>query len=57
MRRFRERGLDVLEAVKRGRIVVLEPDSLAHYGPSFFEILGELKDKVENVLEPGRAKL
>jgi len=50
LRRFRERGLDSLEAIKSGKLVILEPDSLAHYGPSFFKTLGELKVKVENVL-------
>lgn len=29
-----KRGLDGLRAVEEGRLVVLEPDSLAHYGPS-----------------------
>ena len=31
-----------LEAIRRGRIVVLQPDSLAHYGPSIVYALEEL---------------
>jgi len=29
-----ERGLDKTTAIREGRVIVLEPDSLAHYGPS-----------------------
>ncbi len=50
LRKLGERGLDRLEAVRSGRLIVLEPDSLAHYGPSFFETLEELVKAVRSVL-------
>lgn len=50
LRRLKERGLDELEAVRSGRLIVLEPDSLAHYGPSFFNTLEELVVRVKGVL-------
>jgi iron complex transport system substrate-binding protein len=50
MRRLEERGLGGLDAVKSGRLVVLEPDSLAHYGPSFFRTLSDLTARVKSVL-------
>ena len=50
LRRLEERGLGDLEAVKSGRLVVLEPDSLAHYGPSFFTTLEQLVSRVKVIL-------
>jgi ABC-type Fe3+-hydroxamate transport system substrate-binding protein len=51
-RRFAERGLDNLRAVKEGRIAILDYDSLAHYGPSFFSALKDLINKVKEALSP-----
>jgi len=43
---FEERGWSDVEAVKRGRIYVLEPDSLAHYGPTLYKILEDLVSSI-----------
>ena len=51
-RRFAERGLNNLRAVKEGRIAILDYDSLAHYGPSFFSALKDLINKVKEALSP-----
>ena len=50
LRKLEERGLADLEAVKAGRLVVLEPDSLAHYGPSFFDTLQQLASRINTLL-------
>lgn len=47
---FRERGLDKLKALEENRIIILEPDSLAHYGPSILDVLGWLVEKVSSLL-------
>lgn len=42
LQRLKERGLDDLRAIREGRLLLLDYDSLAHYGPSFFSALEEL---------------
>ena len=49
-RKLEERGLGSLRALREGRIVVLPPDSLAHYGPSLVDALEALAGKVEKLL-------
>ncbi|MGC9071768.1 MAG: ABC transporter substrate-binding protein [Acidilobus sp.] len=49
-KRFEARGLDRLRALKENRIVIMEYDSLAHYGPSFFEAAKTMAEKVRSVL-------
>ena len=48
--RLKQRGLEDLRAVKDNKIVVMEYDSLAHYGPSFFSALETMVEKVKSVL-------
>ncbi|MDM7275491.1 MAG: ABC transporter substrate-binding protein [Thermoprotei archaeon] len=45
--RLKSRGLEGLEAVRRGRLLVLEPDTLAHYGPSLIPTLAGLVAKIK----------
>ncbi len=40
------RGLDSTNAMKNNRIIILEPDSLAHYGPSLVETLKTLRSSI-----------
>ncbi len=44
-----ERGLGGSEALREGRIVILEPDSLAHHGPSHVEVLERLASALRSV--------
>ncbi len=46
-----ERGLDRVDAVLSGRLLVLEPDTLAHYGPSFFSSLKKIVSTIEKLLD------
>ncbi|ADL19481.1 ABC transporter, substrate binding protein [Acidilobus saccharovorans 345-15] len=52
-RRLASRGLDSLRAVKENHIVILDYDSLAHYGPSFFSALNDMVEKVLRVIKRG----
>ena len=54
-RKFEARGLGDLSAVRNGRIVVMEYDSLAHYGPSFFASLALMTERVNSVLQQRQA--
>jgi len=47
---FKSRGLGGLKAVENGRIIVLEPDTLAHYGPSIFQDAQELVKTVRRII-------
>ncbi|MGC9210183.1 MAG: ABC transporter substrate-binding protein [Acidilobus sp.] len=53
-KRFEARGLGELRAIKEGRIVIMEYDSLAHYGPSFFEAAKVMAERVRSILGPRR---
>ncbi len=44
-----ERGLARSRALREGRIVLLEPDSLAHHGPSHVKVLEELSAKLRRL--------
>ncbi len=46
----RARGWSRMEAVRKGRVVVLPPDTLAHHGPSFFENLHILARALHEIL-------
>jgi len=48
--KLEKRGLGNLKAVKEGRIIIMEYDSLAHYGPSFFDALQRLVKRVKDTL-------
>ena len=43
---FQERGLGSLRALKEKRIILLEPDTLAHYGPSLIKDLQRIARQV-----------
>ncbi len=45
-----ERGLAGLEALREGRLIILEPDTLAHYGPSIFEDTQRIVQDVRRLL-------
>ena len=47
---FVERGLEDLRAVKEKRIIVMPPDSLAHYGPSLLDTLEDLVRRVKGTV-------
>ena len=47
---FRKRGWERMRAVREKMIILLEPDSLAHYGPSHVDTLAELKERAEKLL-------
>ncbi len=47
---FKERGLDKLDAVKNNRIILLDPDTLAHYGPSIFTDTQKLVQKIRAMI-------
>jgi len=49
-RKFEERGLGDLRALREGRLVLMPPDSLAHYGPSLIDSLESLVGKVRGIL-------
>ncbi len=51
-RRFEARGLGSLRALREGRVVIMEYDSLAHYGPSFFDAARTLAERVRSTLGP-----
>ncbi|MDP8003808.1 MAG: ABC transporter substrate-binding protein [Caldisphaera sp.] len=44
---FEKRGLGDLDAIKNNRIVIMEYDSLAHYGPSFFKAASKLAERIK----------
>ncbi len=46
---FERRGWGGLKPVREKRIIVLEPNSLAHYGPSFISVLEYLRTRLEEV--------
>ncbi len=48
--RLKERGLGSLRAVREGRILALPGDSLAHYGPSLFDVLEEIAKQVAGIM-------
>ncbi len=52
-KRMEREGLGTLRAVRNGSIIVMEYNSLAHYGPSFFNSIEELVTKVRQSLEAG----
>lgn len=45
LKRLEERGLGDLRALREKRLLLLDYDSLAHYGPSFFTALEELVER------------
>jgi|Deesub1362B_J571_1020462.scaffolds.fasta_scaffold00005_83 ABC-type Fe3+-hydroxamate transport system substrate-binding protein len=47
---LKHRGWDKLKAYKNNRIILLEPDSLAHYGPTHIQTLSELHYMVKEML-------
>ena len=47
--RLSERGLGSLRAVREERILALPGDSLAHYGPSLFDVLEEIAKRVAEI--------
>ncbi len=49
-RLFEQRGLGGLKALREGRLVLLPPDSLAHYGPSLIEAMEDLVRRVREAL-------
>jgi len=49
-RKFEERGLGDLRAIREGRLVLMPPDSLAHYGPSLVDAMEELSRRVREAL-------
>jgi iron complex transport system substrate-binding protein len=46
---LKKRGLGVTKALAENRLIVLEPNSLAHYGPAIIDTLKEIKNKVDNL--------
>ncbi len=42
------RGLDKTTAFREGRIIMLEPDSLAHYGPSLLDVMETIISKIQD---------
>jgi iron complex transport system substrate-binding protein len=54
-RKLEERGLGGLRALREGRLIVLPPDSLAHYGPSLFDALEDLAAEARRLLGGGGA--
>jgi len=50
IKRFKDRGLGELRALKKGRLIILESDTLAHYGPSLLSELREIKYKAIKTL-------
>lgn len=49
---FKERGLEKTTAIANGNIIILEPDSLAHYGPSILETLRGIVARIEETFHP-----
>jgi len=47
---FKDRGLGGIKAIEDGRIIILEPDTLAHYGPSIFNSLERIVRDVRRLL-------
>ena len=50
LRDFENRGLGELKAVKERRIIIMPPDSLAHYGPSLLDTLENLAEQVRKAI-------
>ena len=53
IRDFEGRGLGGLRAVREKKIVLMPPDSLAHYGPSLLDTLEDLVGRVREVVGRG----
>jgi len=49
-RRFKSVGLNSVSAIKNGKILLLKPDTLAHYGPMHISFLKEIKKEVNKLL-------
>lgn len=47
---FLERGWEGIKAVRSRNILVLEPDSLAHYGPKHIDILSSVAEELKRLL-------
>ncbi len=43
------RGLGDTEAMEKGNVIILPPDSLAHYGPSLIGVLEELSHRLSEI--------
>ncbi len=50
IRMFEKRGWGRLRAIRERRILLLEPDSLAHYGPSHVDALAKVKREARRVM-------
>jgi len=55
-RSLEARGMGSLRALREGKVVIMEYDSLAHYGPSFFEAAKTMAERVKAVLGALRAE-
>ena len=44
---FKKRGLDKTTAYKESNIMIIEPDSLAHYGPSLVDVIRSLSREIK----------
>jgi ABC-type Fe3+-hydroxamate transport system, periplasmic component len=55
-RSLEARGMGSLRALREGKVVIMEYDSLAHYGPSFFEAAKTMAERVKAVLGASRAE-
>ncbi len=46
---LRERGVEKPRALREGRIIVLPPDTLAHYGPSIVDAVEKLRTELDKL--------
>ena len=46
---YRDRGLNGLRALREGRVIILDQDTLAHYGPRFIDSLRDLYRMLQGI--------
>lgn len=49
---LKKRGLEKTTALANGNLIILEPDSLAHYGPSILETLRGIIARINDTISP-----
>ncbi len=50
IKNLEKRNIKDIDAIKKKKIVIMEYDSLAHYGPSFFDAAFRMAERIKNLI-------